>query len=394
MSSRTAYITRKKLTGSGLWKNGGPQLARLDIELTERCNNNCTHCYINQPEHDRETQQREMTTDRVKQILAEAARLGCLTVRFTGGEPLLREDFSDIYRYTRRLGIKVILFTNATLITEEVIALFQRYPPGEPVSITIYGMNQASYEAVSRTKGSYAAAMNGVNLLLEHGIPVTLKTIHLPGRPDEITRFQEFLQRHPQLELSGGSTVKFNLRGRRDNHRKNEQIKNLRSSPGEVIALLTRDKPKYLKEKKQFIPRFMHPGGPELFSCGCGKGGSVDAYGFLQPCLLMRHPDLVYDLSTGTIEDALSHYFPRALERRAANPDYVSRCRQCFLKGLCDQCPAWSYMEHGTLDTPVDYLCAIAHEEALQLGLIASGEKAWEVTDWRERIEKFAHEDG
>jgi hypothetical protein len=42
-------------------------------------------------------------------------------------------------------------------------------------------------------------------------------------------------------------------------------------------------------------------------------------------------------------------------------------------------------MEHGTLDTPVEYLCGVAHAQAKYIGLITEGEKAWEVGNWRER---------
>jgi hypothetical protein len=43
-------------------------------------------------------------------------------------------------------------------------------------------------------------------------------------------------------------------------------------------------------------------------------------------------------------------------------------------------------MEHGTLDTPVEYLCEVAHTQARFLGLLKEDEKAWEVVDWQERI--------
>jgi hypothetical protein len=42
-------------------------------------------------------------------------------------------------------------------------------------------------------------------------------------------------------------------------------------------------------------------------------------------------------------------------------------------------------LEHGTLDTPIAYLCEIAHAQAKQLGLLEENEKAWEITDWKER---------
>jgi hypothetical protein len=46
-------------------------------------------------------------------------------------------------------------------------------------------------------------------------------------------------------------------------------------------------------------------------------------------------------------------------------------------------------MEHGTLDTPVEYLCTVAHAQARYLGLITDNENAWEVEDWRGRVKRF-----
>ena len=49
-------------------------------------------------------------------------------------------------------------------------------------------------------------------------------------------------------------------------------------------------------------------------------------------------------------------------------------------------------MEHGTLDTPVEYLCEAAHAEARYLGLLSEGERAWEVAgvaDWRARVNQL-----
>ena len=57
-------------------------------------------------------------------MLTEAAGLGALSVRITGGEPLLRPDFEDLYVFARRLGLEVLLFTNARLITPELADLF------------------------------------------------------------------------------------------------------------------------------------------------------------------------------------------------------------------------------------------------------------------------------
>jgi radical SAM protein with 4Fe4S-binding SPASM domain len=102
--------------------------------------------------------------------------------------------------------------------------------------------------------------------------------------------------------------------------------------------------------------------------------------------MMLRHPVAVYDLRNGSLKDALTDFFPRLREMKAKNPDYLARCARCFLKGLCEQCPAKSRMEHGTLDTPVEYLCQVAHAQALDLGLLKEGETAWNVMDWRKGL--------
>jgi sulfatase maturation enzyme AslB (radical SAM superfamily) len=65
-------------------------------------------------------------------------------------------------------------------------------------------------------------------------------------------------------------------------------------------------------------------------------------------------------------------------ELRATNPEYLRRCAKCFLKGLCEQCPAKSWAESGTLDTPVEYLCEVAHAQARYLGWLGKHEQGWE----------------
>jgi len=138
------FVARRSIANNPLWKQRQPRLRALDIELTERCDNACQHCYINLPANDA-AREAELRTEEWKRILAEAASLGVLSVRFTGGEPLLRADFAELYETARRLGLRVTLFTNARRITPELVALFQRIPPLQKIEITVYGMTAETY---------------------------------------------------------------------------------------------------------------------------------------------------------------------------------------------------------------------------------------------------------
>ncbi|MBP2676748.1 MAG: Radical domain protein, partial [Deltaproteobacteria bacterium] len=141
-----------------------PLLECLDVELTERCDSDCIHCCINLPAGDPRARALELPTGEWMRIFRKAAELGALTIRMTGGEPLLRDDFAELYLYARRLGLKVLLFTNARRITPGLADLLARVPPLERIEVTVYGMRAETYEAVTRVPGSYAEFRRGVEL--------------------------------------------------------------------------------------------------------------------------------------------------------------------------------------------------------------------------------------
>ncbi|MDO9325109.1 MAG: radical SAM protein [Methanoregula sp.] len=383
------YVVTVNAASWDIWKDTTPLLPSLDVELTERCNNNCIHCCINRPEDDAVSHQ-ETPTEDLKRILREAAGLGALSVRFTGGEPLLHKEFTGLYLFARGLGLNVVLFTNARCITTEIADLFTRVPPRELIEVTVYGMTKKSYEAVSRVKGSYEEFRRGVDLLADRKIPFVVKSVFLPQNRGDVIPLEKWASAIPAMNVGPSHSLLFDLRCRRDSPSNNRRIRSLRLSPEEYISFISQNRDSYERAMEMFCSRFMRAPGEKIFACGAGLGGCVDAYGMLQPCLMIRHPSTLYDLKKGSLQDALTRFFPRLREAKSSNPAYLSRCARCFLKGLCEQCPAKSWMEHGTLDTPVEYFCEIAHAQARDLGLIFPGENAWEVTDGSLRVMAFS----
>jgi radical SAM protein with 4Fe4S-binding SPASM domain len=140
--------------------------------------------------------------------------------------------------------------------------------------------------------------------------------------------------------------------------------------------------------------KLLCPAGARLFACAACDGHSacVDAYGRVQPCMGIRAPALTCQVAQapGCEHGSLGH----ALERfrrfgtlEATNPGYLRRCAVCFLKGICESCPAKSWAEDGTLDTPVEYQCEVAHALSRHLGWLGKDEHGWEVADGWERVE-------
>jgi radical SAM protein with 4Fe4S-binding SPASM domain len=390
------YAVKRSLSKQPLFVGKRPLLSHLDIELTERCNNACMHCYINLPAQAVQAARRELTTGQWKDILQQTADLGALSVRFTGGEPLLRDDFAEIYLYTRRLGMKVMLFTNARLITPELADLLARVPPLKKIEISVYGMHPESYDAVACAQGAFAEFRRGVDLLWERQIPFVVKPVLLLPNSAELPEFENWAASIPWMDKRPSYSIYLDLRTRRDSSARNRLITSLRLPAEEGVKLLARNADAYRKGMAQFCAGFIGPPGDRLFSCPAGESGCVDAYGVYQMCMLLRHPQMTYDLKQGSLREALTEVFPRFRETHAANPEFLNRCAHCFLKGLCEQCPAKSWTEHGTLDTPVEYLCEVAHAQARYLGLLEVGERAWEIKREvsRARVARFVEAEG
>ncbi len=383
------YVDRGSPAQHMLWKDRQPLISHLDLELTERCNNNCVHCSINLPEKDRRAQSKELTISQWEGILKQAADLGVLSVRFTGGEPLLRPDFVDIYLIARKLGLKVLLFTNARLIDARLARLFAGIPLLEKIEVSVYGMHRKTYEAVSRISGSFTQYQRGIRFLEEYRIPFVVKGILLPNNAKDVQEIECWAKSLPGMDRPPDFCQFLELRARRDSQQKNRKIQKLRISPELGLAFYLRHEHKIDQSLAQYCANFVGIKGDSLFACCSGEGGCVDAYGRWQHCLSLRHPDFSYDLLKGSLREALNQKFSCFRTKKSKDLEFLNRCARCFLMGLCEQCPGRSWNEHGTLDTPVEYLCLLAHLWACHLGLLSKGEQAWKVLDGRQRISEL-----
>ncbi|MEQ8162223.1 MAG: radical SAM protein, partial [Smithellaceae bacterium] len=87
--------------------------------MTRRCNLKCIHCYSNSADIDYAD---ELTTDEGKELITDLAAFGSPVILFSGGEPLMRRDLFELARYATEKGMRAVISTNGTLITNEVAA--------------------------------------------------------------------------------------------------------------------------------------------------------------------------------------------------------------------------------------------------------------------------------
>ena len=98
----------------------------IQIDLTDRCNNNCIACWCNSPLLSKERLNRHkdvLSTLLVKKLIAEASKMGLKEIYFSGGgEPFMHPDILDIISYAKEAGIICSINTNFTLINREIVA--------------------------------------------------------------------------------------------------------------------------------------------------------------------------------------------------------------------------------------------------------------------------------
>jgi MoaA/NifB/PqqE/SkfB family radical SAM enzyme len=203
------------------------------LDLTYRCNNNCRHCYINLPARDKLAKNNELSVEEIKKIGQEAVSLGAIWCLVTGGEPLLRDDFFDIYLGLKRMGLLVSVFTNATLITKKHIHFFKKYPPRD-IEVSVYGVTKKTYERITRKSGSFAAFMRGLDLLLSSGVKVRLKAMALRSNFHELPDIAHFCREKTKDYFRFDPFL--HLRFDR-NALRNKDIRAERLLPEEIVAL-------------------------------------------------------------------------------------------------------------------------------------------------------------
>jgi radical SAM protein with 4Fe4S-binding SPASM domain len=331
------------------------------IEVTARCNLRCAHCYINLPAADRDALERELSCQELSNVLDQIVDEGCLWLLLTGGEPLIRPDFLDIYTYAKKKGMLITLFTNGTTITPRIADHLADWPPFS-VEITLYGRTRETYERVTGVPGSYRRCIRGIELLLERRLPLKLKSMVLTLNKHEIWAIKEYAE-GLGLEFRFDPVLNMRVDGESESSKKPAKF---RISPEEVVQLELADE-RRVRDWQEFCDRFWGPPpNPEyLYQCGAGVGTfHVDPYGQLSACMMSRVPS--YDLRQGTFHEGWYEFIPQVREQKRMRE---TPCQYCELISLCDQCPGYAQMETGDQETPVQYLCQIAHLRAQNLGL-------------------------
>lgn len=345
------------------------------FELTLRCNLHCKMCMLRHADSENASMmERELTAQQWVDMARQAADSGTLNLLITGGEPLLRPDFCEIWEGIYKQGFLTTLFTNATLVTPEIMETLRKYPPHR-IGITIYGASPEVYERVCGNADAFEMAKEGTKDLLTLPSSFEFRSTIIKENFDDVSNIEAFIRR--EFGWNGvvqmPRTVFPAVRGGCSD------VPSVRLDPVDNIRLMFHRGVDYLREKvgSSFDPGNLHyefhtdldnaeyREHYTLLGCDAGMSSYTISYdGRMLACQLM-------DVSS---VDARTVPLAEAWERLPYTvriPPMNDRCAACKDAVHCQNCYASRLAESGSLTGWCEYEC----EDAQEIVRLIKGDK-------------------
>jgi Fe-coproporphyrin III synthase len=189
-SDAIRYGRRSKDLPSHLLQFSSDKKPVVVWNVTRACNLKCVHCYAKALES---RDEKELTTREAMTMLDDLAGFGVPVILFSGGEPLVREDVVDLAKYAVQKGMRAVISTNGTLITQD------KARDLKDVGLSYVGVSLDGLEEVNDRfrgkKGAFRAAMEGIKNCREAGLKVGLRFTVNRMNVHEVPRIFDLLER-------------------------------------------------------------------------------------------------------------------------------------------------------------------------------------------------------
>lgn len=144
----------------------------VEYEITTQCNFRCIHCYCEAGEKSK----RELTFEEIKKVILDMKTLGVGALDLVGGEPLLHPNLLDVLAFAKEVGQRVMINTNGSLATPEMVRKIKRTNPDVLVGVSIEGPDPETNDYV-RGKGNFQRAIEGIRNFVREGFEVTILNV-------------------------------------------------------------------------------------------------------------------------------------------------------------------------------------------------------------------------
>jgi radical SAM protein with 4Fe4S-binding SPASM domain len=323
----------------------------IALNLTERCNLACDHCYLDAKVL-KEGAVDELETANLKRVLGEIAEVGPdAMVVLTGGEPTLRRDLPELAAHASGLGLMVVVGTNGMSLTPQRIDTLQQSGVSG-VGISVDSLNPDIHDTFRGRKGAWLKTMQGIDACKDAGMPFQIHFSATDETADEIDDMVAFARDAGAMVLNVFFMV-CTGRGEKYSGISAEKYDRVLRR----VATAARNE-KRLMVRAKCAPHFkriaieMDPEWPITAAHGYDAGGCIAATryarvtpnGDVTPCPFMEN-------SAGSVKDTsfkdIWHNAPVLNALRA--PKLEGRCGACEFQKLCGGCRARPLAQNGNM---------------------------------------------
>ncbi|MFH1601429.1 MAG: radical SAM protein [Candidatus Shapirobacteria bacterium] len=285
--------------------------------MTGQCNLNCSHCYAQE-----ERKKANLSLRKVKNIIDQLVENGCLFLQLTGGECLVRKDFKEIYLYLKQVGIIPSVSTNATLLNNDLIRVFERYPPYQ-IIVSLYGSTGSVHDQITRVDGSFRKTLINVHKLKKASLFVWFSAIVMKENFTQVGAMEKLAERNKIPIIFYPFLIP----------RLNKDQSPLAHSLSDKRCVWILG---VSKKNKSFRQTKLPKRTPEelLYPCNAGwHSFHINAEGKIYICKMER--DLGYSL----IKNSFKYSWPRLIKIRNLKLRLPKMCLDCQEKKECRVCP-------------------------------------------------------
>lgn len=318
-------------------------------------------CYVHMTDEQVRAAGGELTAGQWLDIAREARDMGMVFALLTGGEPLVRKDFFEIYDGMKKMGILLSVNSNGSMLRGEILERFLQDPPFR-FNISLYGGSNETYRSMCGIP-VYDRVKENIKALRSAGVDVSLNLSITGYNCHDLQRiYEDALEldvnvrassyMYPPVRLQDDCFGCGNRLSAQEAARWSVAWDKLRFSPGD-FAKRAENMRNLVDTTGESCP--VEEG--EGVRCRAGSTSFwVTWDGKMMPCGMMTKP-AAYPLQQG---------FGAAWEQLRSDTGKIrtpSQCGSCAYREVCSVCAAVCLTETGSFDGVPEYVCEKTKEQ-------------------------------